>query len=141
MTHSFPTRRSSELLCAEADVCARAKEQGPVVRHVAQEEVRITGHHLHMLGCNVVRDAHHLDGVVRHDNLSVALPCLSRVVGCRKTPEYPFDPGHRLASEFFRRTEENGRDVGAVTGLTEMRGWGRFDTDHGQAQCEQTSCQ
>src|SRR3546814_6093965 len=76
-------------LVAIADIGARPQEQRAVIGHMGQEVIGIAGHHLDMLGGDLVGDRHHLCIAVGDDHLAEILPRLAGMVGGRSEAHTP----------------------------------------------------
>ena len=83
-------------LVAVGDVGARAEEQRAVGVHVLEEPVVAVGHHLHVLGGDVVGDLQHLVVAVADDDLAVVAPRGARGLGGGQDREHAVDLGQRL---------------------------------------------
>jgi hypothetical protein len=89
---------------------------------MGEEIIGIARHHLHMLGSDAVRLAHHLVETFAHDHFAEIRPRLAGSVGGRKNGEEPLDLAQRVASKLFRIGDEDRGRGRAVLGLAEEVG-------------------
>ena len=112
----------SDHLVAVGDIGAGPEKQRAVVLHVGEEVIRISRHHLDVLGGDAVGLAHHLLLAVAHDDLAEICPRFAGDVGGGKQREQPVDLAHGLARKLLRIGNEDGGRGRAVLGLAEQIG-------------------
>ena len=107
-------------LVAKAHVGARPQKQRAIVGHAIQEVIRVTGHHLHMLGGELVGLGQHFLIAVADDDLAIDLPGLAGNGSSGQYLELALDFGHGVAGQFFRGGQQHCRRGGAVLGLPQQ---------------------
>ncbi len=105
------------------------EEQRAVAGHVLEEPVVAVGHHLHMLGGDVVGHRQHLVIGVAQDHLAVVLPAHPGGAGGGQDLEDPVDLGQRRLGQLARIGHQHGGRVVAMLGLPQQVGRDQLRVD------------